>query len=154
MARITEAEAQAFGEQTKLDVTLDAALLAHVEAQVLGDLGRVYDPATIQALWVDSATTPQLVRSLIAMRYVSLFYDRAYSEDEGRNPWARRLENMANDLTEAIAMGNVDIPEISGVVGVARAPLFYPNDDSSSQTGPTAADPSAGPPLFTVGMSL
>ncbi len=158
MARISLTEAQAWAESSKMDLTdmggLDPNLLTQVEAQVLGALGRVYDPAVIQALWVNDATTPQLVRTLIAMRYMSLLYDRQYSEDEGRNPWARRLENMANDLTEAIATGAVDIPEIAGVVGVAREPRFYPTDDSSSQTGPTALDPGAGPPLFTVGMVL
>jgi hypothetical protein len=158
MARITLAEAQAWAETSKMDLSdfggLDLNLLTQVEAQVLGDLGRVYDPALIQYLWVNEMTTPQLVRTLIAMRYVSLLYDRQYSEDEGRNPWARRLENMANDLTESITTGNVDIPEVAGVVGVARSPLFYPTDASSEETGPTAEDPSAGPPQFTMGMPL
>jgi len=155
MARISVAEAQAWGESSKLKITsLDASLLAHVEAMVLAEIGRAYDPLLIQALWVNDATTPQIVRTLIAMRYVSLYYDRQYSEDEGRNPWGRRLENMAKSLSEAIQTGAVDIPEITGVTGIARSPRFYPNDASSAEAGATEEDPSAGPPLFTTNMVM
>lgn len=155
MARISVAEAQAWAEASKLDIiTLDPALVAQVETIVLGQLGRAYDPLTVQLLWVNEATTPQIVRTLIAMKYVSFFYDRQYSEDEGRNPWARRLDNLADDLLEAVMRGDVDIPEIAGVTGIARAPRFYPTDSSSEEAGPTAEDPSAGPPKFSMGMNL
>lgn len=155
MARITVTEAQAWGESSKLKITsLEPSLLAHVEAITLAEIGRAYDPLLIQALWVNEATTPQIVRTLIAMRYVSLYYDRQYSEDEGRNPWGRRLDNMAKDLSEAIQTGSVDIPEIAGVTGIARSPRFYPNDASSDEAGATEEDPSAGPPQFTVNMAM
>jgi hypothetical protein len=154
MARITVAEAQAWGESSKIQVTLDAPLLAHAETLILAKIGRAYDPLLIQSLWVNEATTPQIVRTLIALQYVSLFYDRAYSEDEGRNPWARRLENICNDMLEQVIRGDIDIPEVTGVTGVAREPRFYPTDASSDETGPTSEDPSAGPPQFTVGMVM
>lgn len=152
MPRIDVTEAQAFAESSKITITLDTALLSAVEAMTLAELNRAYDVTTVQALWVNSATTPQLVRNLIAMRYVSLYYDRQYSEDEARNPWARRLDQMASDLMDALASGNIDIPEVSGVVGVARSPQFYPTDASSAETGPTADDTAAGPAAFSMGM--
>jgi hypothetical protein len=155
MARITVQEAQAWAEASKLDIiTLDTALLAQVETMVLAQLGRAYDPLTVQLLWVNEATTPQVVRTLIAMKYVSFFYDRQYSEDEGRNPWARRLDNIADDFLESVVRGDVDIPEVAGVTGVARSPRFYPTDASSDEAGPTAEDPSAGPPQFSMGMTF
>lgn len=154
MARIDVTEAQAFAENSKITITLDTALLTQVENQVLGALNRSYDVVTVQALWVNSATTPALVRSLIAMRYVSLYYDRQYSENEGRNPWARRLDQIANDLLESITTGAIDIPEVVGVTGIARAPLFYPTDASTAEAGATTQDPSAGPNQFSMNMAL
>lgn len=150
MARIDVTEAQAWAESSKLTITLDTALLTMVEAMVLGELNRAYDVTTVQSLWVNSSTTPQLVRNLIAMRYVSLYYDRQYSEDEGRNPWARRLDQMANDLMESIATGAIDIPEVAGVTGIARAPRFYPTDASTAEAGATSEDPAAGPNAFSM----
>lgn len=155
MARIDVTEAQALGESSKLKITaLDTALLSLVETITLGELNRVYDVSTVQALWVNAATTPPLVRNLIALRYVSLYYDRAYSEDEGRNAWARRLASMYQDLLDAVARGDIDIPEVAGVVGVARAPRFYPTDASTAEDGPTEDDPSAGPNAFSMGMAF
>lgn len=155
MARISVAEAQAWAEGSKLTIaSLDTYLLAHVEAMVLAELNRAYNVTTVQSFWVDAATTPQLVRTLIAIKYVSLYYDRQYSEDEARNPWARRLDGMYADLLESISTGMVDIPEIAGVTGVARAPLFYPTDASTAEAGPTTQDPSAGPLLFNMNMEL
>lgn len=155
MARIDVTEAQAWAEQSKLKITaLDAALLAHVEAMVLAELNRAYDVTTVQALWVNPGTTPQLVRSLIAMRYVSLYYDRQYSENEGRNPWARRLDQMARDMMDSLATGAIDIPEVAGVVGVARAPRFYPTDASTAEAGATDQDPSAGPNSFSMNLAF
>lgn len=155
MARIDVAEAQAWVEESKLDITtLDTALLTQVEAIVLGQLNRVYDVSTIQLLWVNAATTPPLVRMLIAIKYVSLYYDRAYSEDDGSNTWARRLDRMYKDLLEQIFEGNIDIPEIVGVVGVARSPRFYPTDASTAESGPTAEDPAAGPNKFSMTMDF
>lgn len=153
MARITVAEAQAWAEDSKLTITsLDLPLLTQAETLVLAKLGRAYDPITVQSLWVNDATTPQIVRILIALKYVSLYYDRQYSEDEGRNPWARRLDNIADDFLEQVLRGDIDIPEVAGVTGVARAPRFYPTDASSSEIGPTATDASAGPPKFSMEM--
>lgn len=155
MARISVAEAQAWAEDSKLSITsLNLPLLTQAETIVLAKLGRAYDPLTVQNLWVNEATTPQIVRMLIALKYVSYFYDRQYSEDEGRNPWARRLDGISEDLLQQVMRGDIDIPEVAGVTGVARAPLFYPTDASSEETGPTTEDPSAGPPSFSMGMNL
>jgi hypothetical protein len=154
VARIDVTEAQAWAESSKLTITLDTALLTMVEAMVLGELNRAYDVSAIQSLWVNSATTPQLVRNLIAMKYVSLYYDRQYSEDESRNPWARRLDQMARDLMDALSTGAIDIPEVSGVTGIARAPRFYPNDTSTAATGATADDPAAGPNKFSMNQAF
>jgi hypothetical protein len=153
VARIDVADAQAYVEKSKLTFnTLDAGLIAMVEPIVLGQLNRAYDVSTIQNFWVNSATTPPLVRVLIALKYVSLYYDRAYSEDDGSNTWARRLDRMYNDLIDSISTGDIDIPEIVGVVGVARSPRFYPNDASTAESGPTTEDPAAGPNKFSMGM--
>jgi hypothetical protein len=150
---IQPAEVQAWAEASKLPITsLDTVLLDHVQTIVLGALGRHYDPATIQSLWVTPETTPAVVRTLVSMKYVSLYYDRQYSENEGGNPWARRLDRMFNDLLDQVIEGDIDLPEVPGVVVGAGGPRFYPTDSSSAESGPTDQDPSAGPPSFTMGM--
>lgn len=146
MARITPAEAQAWGERTKLKLdTLDTALLDHLEAEVLGQIGGTYDTST----WVDTTSTPKLVRTIIAKLYVAWFYDRQYSEDtDSGNPYAANLKANAAMLIEGIVDGSITIP---GVDNTAGEIAFYPTD-ASSMLDPRdfPDDPSVGPAVFSM----
>jgi len=146
MARITLPEAQAWAEPTKLTLaSLDTELLAHIEEEVLRRVGVVVDTTT----WVDSTTTPKIVKTAISKLYVSFLYDRQYSEDiESNSNWARRLADNAEMLITGIVDGTIEIP---GTTGDAGQPLFYPTDISSN-TDPTFDDPSLGPAKFSMGM--
>lgn len=145
--RITVEDAQAWLEETKgLLGSLNDDLCTQVETQVLSRIAVVYDVST----WVDTDTTPSLVKNVIAMYYVSWFYDRQYSEnqDSGNN-WAARLAQMADGIITSIISGSVVLTD-SSQTNDSSAPAFYPTDDSSLMC-PTRDDPSLGPAKFSMG---
>jgi hypothetical protein len=148
MARITPAEAQGWGERTKLNLgTLDADLLSHIEEEVLARINSVYDTS----VWTTPTNTPRLIRVIISKMYVSWFYDRQYSEnqDEG-NDYAALLRTNAEMLITGILDGTIEIPDVGVTPSTAQVASFYPNDLSSAQV-PTLEDPSLGPAKFSMG---
>lgn len=146
MSRITVNEAKAWAEPTKLTIApLDVDLLDHLEEEVLRRVGVVVDTTS----WVDAATTPKIVRTAISKFYVSMLYDRQYSEDiADGNAWAQRLAANAELLISGIVDGTIEVP---GATSEAGQPVFYPNDASSAAT-PTFDDPSLGPAKFSMNM--
>src|SRR5688500_12901367 len=117
MPRIAVQDAKDWSEKTKLDIAvLEDSLVEQLEAQVLAALANSgYDTST----WADSATTPQLVRSIIAMLYVATLYDRAYAEDvETGNAYSKLLRSMATANLAGIIDGTLiledaAVPEIA-----------------------------------------
>lgn len=150
MARIEIQEAQGWAEPTKLPIpALNPLLLDQVEVQILSRLGSAYDTST----WVDAITTPELVRSAIAMQYVGTEIMKAYSEDPGSgNQYARWLLSKAEDIIKGILDGTIELPGISPASTVGQ-PSFYPNDLSSIMD-PTWDDRSLGPEKFSMGGSF
>lgn len=146
MALIDAADANAWTESTKLKFTgLDPALLEQVESQVLGRIASQFDTST----WVDRDATPKMVRSIVAMFYVSWHYDRSYSEDQEQgNDYAALLRAQAESLIAGILDGSIAVPEVPG--DEPGGPAFYPTD-ASSALSPTREDPSLGPARFSVG---
>jgi hypothetical protein len=130
---ITLQEAQAWGEKTKLAPAwqngLDAALLAQVQVEVLGWVASVADTST----WIDSDSTPALVKTIIAKIYVAWLIDRQYSEDEDLSAYATLLRTTAMALQDAILDSSVDIPGV--IVEADGLPSSYPTD----------TDPADGP---------
>lgn len=147
MARITPADAQGWAEQTKLVLsTLDASLVAQIETEIIARLNSVYNTTT----WVDSTTTPEVVKVIIAKTYVAWFYDRQYSENQtDGNDYAALLRQNAEMLMTGLIDGTIDIPGATPV-GSGLGPSYYPND-ASSALEPTPDDPSLGPSKFSMG---
>jgi hypothetical protein len=88
--------------------------------------------------------------------YAGWYYDRAYSEvvsEEGVRSYGYTLRQWAQALLADVIRGAVDIVEIDPDQP-AVAPVFYPNDLSSTREAEWAnADPndqSLGPAKFTV----
>lgn len=149
MARITPAEAQAWGEPTKLKITtLDTELLAHLEEEVLGQLAGIYDVST----WVDNTSTPKLVRTIIAKTYVCWYYQRQYSEDtDAGNPYAKSLATNAQMLIDGLIDGSITLPDVPTSQG--QTATFYPTDESSLlDPRDFPDDPSVGPAQFSLTM--
>jgi hypothetical protein len=141
-------EAQVWVEKTKLPLgALDTGLESQIATQVLSRIALAYNTSG----WTTSSNTPVLVRSIIAMLYVSWLYDRTYSEDEpDSNAWATRLAGMAETLILGIIDGTTDLVEVTDPILQGSGPAFYPNDVSSAQA-PTCDDPSLGPASFSMG---
>lgn len=150
MARVTLAEVQGWLDSSKLTLaSLDAALLAHMEEELITRLAVVYDTST----WVDETTTPKLVRTAISKFYASWLYDRFYSENqEEGNDYALRLAQNVESIMTALIDGRIVLPEVPDPA-VSRGPSFYPTDASSAQE-PTSDDPSLGGPYFSLGRSF
>jgi hypothetical protein len=132
MARITLAEAAAWGEKTKLApalVQLDAQLLDQIETEVIGNLAAVADTST----WVDTASTPSLAKTIIAKLYVAWLIDRQYSEDQELSAYAALLRASALSLQSGILDSTIDIP--GATVNSDGLPSVYPNDDTTDRYG-------------------
>jgi hypothetical protein len=163
MTRILLSDVQAWCEPTKLTVvSLDATLDTFIENYVIAKL----EPGFNASGWVDSTTTPEIVKQVMAMKYASVLYDRQYSEDDGTtSPWSARLDVWADDLIDGMLVGSVTVDGYVVTQGHAD-PVGYPTDSSSSpnpsygwgdqhvQWSPNHVwgDPAAQPPLFSVGM--
>jgi hypothetical protein len=132
MARITLAEASAWGEKTKLApalAQLDAELLNQIETEVVGNLAAVADTST----WVGSDSTPSLAKTVIAKLYVAWLIDRQYSEDQELSSYAALLRASAMSLQSQIVDGTIDIP---GVIATGDGlPSVYPNDTTVDRLG-------------------
>lgn len=146
MARITLPDAQAWAENTKLPFSeLDTNLLKQVESQVITKLQSCGIDTTIIATWIDPLTTPDLVKSIIAMLYVSWYYDRQYSEEQTEgNDYAAMLREHGKMLLQGVCDGSIEIPEAPTLGG---KPAFFPTDESSASQ-PTCLEPELGGPYF------
>jgi hypothetical protein len=149
MARILLADAQAWAEGTKMSLgALDAALLAQVESQVVAELDSSFDVTT----WVNDTNTPAIVKSVIAMLYVSWVYDRQYSEDQEQgNDYAALLRGQAASLISGLKDGSIIIPGQSPDTGPSDTPVFFPTDASSALPA-TPLQPELGPASFHMGV--
>jgi hypothetical protein len=147
MPLITPGDAQGWAESTKLAVSaLDLSLLGQIETETLARLSSVYTTTA----WVDSVTTPLIVKVIIAKTYVAWIYDRQYSENQTvGNDYAAMLRQNAEMLMSGLIDGTIDIPGVP-VTGAGSGPGFYPTDDSSAMV-PTASDSSLGPAAFSMG---
>src|SRR5688500_5596975 len=95
MPHFTLNEANAWLESTKLSLSaLDASLASQAALQVLPRLADTYDTST----WTGDNNTPPLIRSVIAMYYVSWIYDRTYSDntDDTTSNYAFLLRQRAD----------------------------------------------------------
>jgi hypothetical protein len=151
MARIHLEEARALTEPTKLDIeNLDFDLLSLIETEVLARLSVQVATDTV-ASWVDPITTPDLVRTIIAEKYVAILYNRQYSEDNDTqsNMYAIKLDARAEMLLSGILDGSIVIIGLNQDITTIT---FYPDDASSAQDRKNFPDdPSVGPAAFSMG---
>lgn len=142
-------EAQAWAEPTKLTLdALDSVLLGQVESLVLARVAIAYPTDVL--LWISPGSTPSLIRTVIAMLYVSWIIDRQYSQNADLSSYAARLAGIVEANIVGIVDGTFDLIEITTDVGASTDPSFYPNDDSSA-LDPTFDDMSLGDAKFSMG---
>lgn len=148
MAHFTLPEANAWLESTKLTLTtIDPDLEKQLAEQVLARLRGTFDSAST---WTNEASTPTLVRSIIAMLYCAAVYERSYGDNhEDTNNYAGLLRSAAESNIVGLITGVLELTEDTGNLD-SGTPAFYPTDVSSAAC-PTDLDPSAGGPYFTMG---
>jgi hypothetical protein len=141
-------EAQAWAERTKLDLgtSLEGWLESQVSSQVLARVAQAYDTSS----WVDETTTPQLVRTIIAMRYIAWIYARTYSDNSDGDSYSDLLLSQSDAMLQNIIDGVTVIPDEDPTSDLSE-PMFYPTDVSSASE-PTLEDPSLGPAKFSMGI--
>jgi hypothetical protein len=143
-------EANAWVDSTKLAVSsIDANLEQQVTASIFARLLGTFDTTT----WINTSTTPQIVRTIIAMYYISWIYDRAYSDDAESNAYAALLRQYADANIAGLVAGTIELAELPDANAGVSSPTFFPTDFSSSQE-PTDLNPSDGPPAFTMGTTF
>lgn len=151
-----------------LVTSLDPVLENNTSGYVLGRLRQTFSNPTFGVpTWVDSNTTPLLVKQAISMLYAAWIYDRQYSEvvassavSSGKTghtvfgtPYGVLLRTSAESLLDGIVSGSILLAEIQPNTPDV-APVFYPTDTSSTEdavdnnTDPD--DNSLGPSLFGV----
>jgi len=148
MVHITVAEANAWLESTKLNLTnIDTAVEGHASENIISRLASVFDTST----WINETTTPKLVRTLISMYHVSYIYDRAYADDgENTSNYAFILRRQADLIIGGLLNGTIVLEEVPDVITDLMDPVFFPNDLSSANEA-SSDFPSDGPPMFTMG---
>jgi hypothetical protein len=82
--------------------------------------------------WVDSSTTPTLIKWIIGMLVAAQRYNRFYSEtdEDAGNPYANKLEEHAKLLLEGICAGSIDLLDVTddpASTGFGSI-VFYPTD--------------------------
>lgn len=125
MPVVTLDDVQQWLERTKLTLTAyDPKFEETARTTAFGRLSAAYDVTG----WSDAASTPLLVRHVIAMYVAAWTYNRAYSEVDGTSEYATWLESKADALLEGIVSGRIDLAEVAGLSASAGGPSFYPND--------------------------
>jgi hypothetical protein len=101
------------------------------------------------ATWVNEASTPALIRTIIAMYYIAALYDRHYAQEEEESSYAITLRSLADANITGLISGSVELSEYELPV-TGGTPSFFPNDLSSANE-PTVDNPSDGGPAFMMG---
>lgn len=153
MSRVDVTDIQPWLEPTKLNLgnalsASDAGQLDQIETEVIGQIASSYDTST----WIDSASTPKMVKVIIAKMFCAWYYSKMYSEDIGgyENTYAVRVLANANNLMAGVIDGTIQLVDAPDQSVTAGQPSFYPNDASSAMC-PTPDDPSLGGPWFSLG---
>lgn len=148
MAHIATTDVQPWFETTKMAISsLDADRESQISSQVFGRLALVFPTEVLT--WIDTNTTPQLVKSIISMLYAGWLYDTTYSENPDDNGYADRLRANAQTLIDGIVEGTTILTDVPSAPDVS-APEFFPTDASTAAC-PTDDNPSDGPMKFTMG---
>ena len=147
MSYLVAADLNALGDATKLVfAAVDSNEEASVKTEIFSQVGQVYDTT----LWVDTASTPQLLLKIMAMFYVGWHYQKVYSEDDTPNNFGMLLIARGQRLIDGLIDGSIDLPDVTAAavknIGTAD---YYPSDASSIMS-PTIDDRSLGGPMFSM----
>lgn len=102
MTTILAADANAWADHLKINITtLDADLESQIVAEVFGAVSSRYSTNT----WLNSATTPVVIKQIIAMKYVGWLFHRTYSTDTEPGVYGSLLLRDAQTLLDGVVSG-------------------------------------------------
>ena len=130
MAHVTIDEVQHWLDPDKLLIPENDPLDedAEIAPTVLARIAVAYDVSA----WDDVATTPAVVRKIIAMLIAANRYNKVYSETEDAgNRYANKLEGIAWNRVDWIVEGKLTLFDALDVLIADFArPKFYPDDNT------------------------
>jgi hypothetical protein len=128
---VSIAEVQSWLDAGKLSLAANDPLPEEQNAatMVLARLTPVY-PDNVPT-WINTATTPLIVRVVISALTASYRYNKIYSEEEDSgNRYASKLEGRALELLSMLVNGDLAITEVPTIV--TFDPLFWPDDTTGA----------------------
>jgi hypothetical protein len=99
--------------------------------------------------WTNEASTPSLIRTLLAMWYIAALYDKHYAQEEEGASYAFTLRRLAEFNIVGLINGSVELTDYI-LPSDNLGPAFFPNDLSSANES-TVDSPSDGGPAFMMG---
>ena len=131
MARVTPDDVQVYLDPDLFEIP-ENDLIPEEQTfadQVFSRVSTAYDVST----WVDAATTPGLVRRILAMLIAANRYNKAHSEDDDAgNRYAYKLENRAWELVNMIVSGQALLYDATLLISDVIDPKFWPTDASGA----------------------
>lgn len=132
--------ANAWTDKDRLDLTaIDVNLENQIASQVIQRASRAFDTAT----WENSATTPPIILSIIAMVYAGR-YGQSKTQDNISgidNYWTKLVED-ANKILESLIIGEITLRGSDGVI----IPIV--------SSGVISGEPIESEPFFSVAMEF
>lgn len=131
MARVTPDDVQVYLDEDLFQIAENDPLPEEqtFADQVFSRVSTAYDTAT----WVDTGSTPALVRRILAMLVAANRYNKAHSEDDDAgNRYAYKLENRAWELVNMIVSGQALLYDATLLVSDLIDPKFWPNDTTGA----------------------
>lgn len=147
---VSIAEVQQWIQDTRLSVgVVDPELEASAFSRVAGALALRYTTTS----WVNTATTPTLVRAIISMLIAAWTINRAHAETVDQvDAYGIHLESSALVLLGGLADGSILADDTAVSDSATGTPAFWPTDNATLVAKEEGWDADGAAPLmFTAG---
>jgi hypothetical protein len=146
MSYLSTQDVQTWLQNTKYKISsVEEGFESAAVAYTFAEVAQRYDTST----WLNSASTPQLILTLLSMQVAAYELRRAAGEEDGRTTYADALDSRASAMCSAIVSGAVILPGavVSDTGALGLGPSFFP-DFGADQRDPM--DDTFAPLYFTM----
>lgn len=149
---VTADEVQNWLSEDRLQITVtdDIEEELHAARYVLSKLAPAYPVEVVN--WIDSTSTPELVRTAISAKTAAAIYRKHYADQDDELEYANWLEQLCMNIVDGIVDGSLVLLDqtttIQDAAAVARSISFYPDDSTGSDDATTGLEESR---RFTIG---
>lgn len=125
MSYLTAKDVQSWLQASKYHIaSVDTGLEAAAVTYTFGELAQRYGTSS----WVNAATTPDIVKIILAMQVASYELRRAAGEEDGRTTYADYLDSRSSKLVDAIVSGAIILDgQNVNTNSLGAGPAFYPS---------------------------